>query len=88
MCERATAGGPRRVSSVEETDDAVSVLVLVEETAGLATCPMNPSFPITVSLQRPVGTRRLLDASTLPGRPITVDDAADAVVPIPTTSAP
>ena len=64
--ERACAGGlppagRNVVSSVGETDASVSVLVLVEETPGGATCPMNPKFPVSVTLHRSLGGRQLLD---------------------------
>ena len=35
-------------------------------------CPSNPPTPFTVDLDEPLGDRLLLDASTLPPRPITL----------------
>jgi hypothetical protein len=61
--------GRKIVTTVTETEADVSILVLVEG-MGMATCPSNPPFPVTVQLDQPLGSRQILDGSTLPGRPV------------------
>ena len=70
--ELACAGGqaPRgrevRAVVVDETDDAVSIVVLVEPPTGGQTCPSNPSFEFQVDLGSPLADRAVLDASVYP----------------------
>jgi hypothetical protein len=83
--ERACANGAppddRQVlTTVNETDATIEVLVLVETIPGVATCPSNPAFPVTIQLDRPLGERQLVDASILPGRPLPLDPCAVPVV--------
>src|SRR5918999_6446958 len=49
---------------LEETEETVSVLILVEPLGG--DCPSNPSFEFDVELPSPLGDRRVLDASVYP----------------------
>ena len=51
---------------VTESDDAVSIVVLVERVEGDATCPANPWHPVTITLESPLGSRQLLDAHEFP----------------------
>jgi len=50
---------------VEETDAAVTVTLLVRR-RGNADCQANPEFPVIVSLGKALGTRSLLDGSSVP----------------------
>lgn len=65
------------VPIVTESDEAVSIVVLVESVAGEADCPGNPWHPITITLESPLGSRQLLDAHTFPPQPIGPVDLAD-----------
>lgn len=65
------------VPFVTETEDAVSIVVLVERVEGDADCPGNPWHPITITLESPLGTRQLLDAHTFPPQPIGPAELAD-----------
>jgi hypothetical protein len=49
-----------------ETDEAVSIVMLVESAEGGQTCPGNPSFEYHVELTSPLGDRTVLDASVYP----------------------
>lgn len=70
--EVACAGGQppdgRDVRAVvlDETDESVSIVILVEPASGGQTCPSNPSFPFEVQLPSPLGDRAVLDASVYP----------------------
>jgi hypothetical protein len=70
--EVACAGGQtpqgREVRSVvlDETDEMVSIVILVEPPTGGQTCPGNPSFEFQVNLGSPLGDRTILDASVYP----------------------
>lgn len=69
--ERNCAGGQapdgREVKSLAmETDETVTIVVLVEPVSGAATCPGNPEFPVTIELDAPVGERSLRDGSVIP----------------------
>jgi hypothetical protein len=80
--ETACAGGRAPdgravIPYLTETSDAASVLVLVEQNSGGATCQSNPWVPLTVTLDEPLGDRTVLDGSILPGRPLTWPPAAD-----------
>ena len=55
---------------VTETDETVSIVVLVERVKGGAECPDNPWYPITVTLESPLGSRELLDAHEFPSQPV------------------
>lgn len=55
---------------VTETEDTVSIVVLVERVEGDAECPENPWHPITITLESPLGSRELLDAHEFPPRPV------------------
>lgn len=58
------------VPHVDETDQAVTITVLVEHVQGSAECPENPWHPITVTLQSPLGSRELLDGHAYPVQPV------------------
>ncbi len=80
--ERACASGRAPtgrdvVPIVTETDETISIAVLVESTDGDADCPGNPWHPITITLEEPLGSRQLLDAHTFPPRPIGPVPVAD-----------
>lgn len=69
-----TGGRPpddRQVRSVvvEETQESISVVILVEPPSGDQSCPGNPSFPYEIPLEGPLGDRMVLDASTYPPSP-------------------
>jgi hypothetical protein len=70
--EMACAGGQapqgREVRAVvlDETDEVVSIVILVEAPTGGQTCPGNPSFEFQVDLGSPLGDRTILDASVYP----------------------
>ena len=53
-----------------ETDNEVLVAFAVIPVSGGATCPGNPSTPVTVKLSQPLGERALLDAARMPPAPI------------------
>jgi hypothetical protein len=68
--EMACAGGEaphgREVRAIvlDETDEAVSIVILVEPRGG--DCPSNPAFEFQVDLGSPLGDRTILDASVYP----------------------
>ena len=64
---------------VDEQEDRVLVTMSSEEVVGDATCQGNPSVPVTLELDEPLGDRQLLDAGTWPPTPIRVA-AADAAL--------
>jgi hypothetical protein len=70
--EMACAGGqaPRgrevRAVVLDETDEAVSVVILVEPATGSQTCPSNPNFEFQVDVGSALGDRAILDASVYP----------------------
>ena len=66
------AAGRVEVTSLQETGSTVEVVIAVSPRRGDQTCPSNPPTPFTVDLDEPLGDRLLLDASTVPPRPITV----------------
>lgn len=73
--EQACAGGApptdrEVVPVVIETDESVTVIVLVAPVEGGATCPGNPPHPITVTLDAPLGDRALLDGHVQPAVPV------------------
>lgn len=62
------------VPVVSETDDTVTVIVLVAPVEGGAECPGNPWHGITVSLDAPLGSRQLLDGHRYPAQAVTPVD--------------
>lgn len=66
------AEGRVEVATLRETDSAVELVITVEPRAGGHDCQSNPPTPFTVELDEPLGDRQLLDASTVPPRPITL----------------
>ncbi len=71
--ERACANGEapegRKVTTVlRETNSSLTVIVLVEQVPGYATCPSNPPFAVTVDLGHPLGDPALLDGATIPAQ--------------------
>lgn len=74
--EQACASGQAPVDReivpvVTETDDTVTIVVLVAPVEGGADCPGNPWHPITVTLEAPLGERQLLDGHRHPPEPVT-----------------
>jgi hypothetical protein len=66
-----TGGRPpegREVRSVVvgETEETISVVILVEPPTGAQDCPGNPPFPYEIRLDAPLGDRTVLDGSTYP----------------------
>lgn len=55
--------GREIVPVVTETDNDIEIVVLVAPVPEGATCPGNPWHPITITLDRPFGSRNVLDAS-------------------------
>lgn len=50
---------------------------------GMATCPSNPQFPVTIELTEPLGGRALLDGGVSPPRDAMIDPMLGAhAVPI------
>lgn len=79
--EQACAnGGPpvdrEIVPLVTETDESVTIIVLVAPVEGPATCPGNPWHPITVTLESPLGARLMLDGHHYPPRPVAAANPA------------
>ena len=75
ITERACASGQPPVDRevvpvVIETDESVTVIVLVAPVEGGADCPGNPPHPITVTLEAPLGDRALLDGHVQPAVPV------------------
>lgn len=70
--EVACAGGQApwgrevRAVVVDETVEAVSIVILLEPPTGGQTCPSNPRFEFEVDLESPLGDRTVLDASVYP----------------------
>jgi hypothetical protein len=66
-CASGQAPDGREVKSlVMETDETVTIVVLVEPVSGAATCQGNPEFPVTIELESPLGERSLRDGSVIP----------------------
>ena len=65
------------VPVVTETDESVTIVVLVAPVEGGAECLGNPWHPITVTLESPLGSRELLDGHQYPPKPIGPVDGAD-----------
>lgn len=80
--EQACANGRAPVDReivpvVTETDESVSIVVLVAPVEGGANCPGNPWHPITVTLDAPLGDRELLDGHHHPPEPVAPVDVQD-----------
>jgi hypothetical protein len=67
-CASGQAPDGRKVRAVllDADQEAVSIVVLVEPVRGGADCPGNPSFPLEVELDGPLGERTVYDASVDP----------------------
>ncbi|MGH2649674.1 MAG: hypothetical protein ACRDHK_00485 [Actinomycetota bacterium] len=63
---RAPEGRDVQAVVLAETDETVSIVILVEPAEGGRTCPSNPSFEYQVELASPLGDRMVLDASVYP----------------------
>jgi hypothetical protein len=63
---QAPRGRDVRAVVVGQTDEAVSIVILVEPPTGFQTCPSNPSFEFRVDLGSPLADRTILDASVYP----------------------
>jgi hypothetical protein len=66
-----TAEGRVELVTLEETSDEVRLVVGVRGLGGAQTCPSNPPTPFTVELGQPLGDRVVVDAATVPPRPLT-----------------
>jgi hypothetical protein len=53
------------------TDEAVTIALVVRTVPGGADCPGNPEFPFSITLDEPLGTRKLFDGSSFPPAPRT-----------------
>ncbi len=51
---------------VTETESSIEIVTLVEPVSGGAECPGNPWYPITVTLEEPLGDRTVYDAHESP----------------------
>ncbi len=60
------------VASIDEDDDAVTVVIAVRPRLGGQECPSNPETPFLLELAEPLGDRDLLDGSSVPPRDATV----------------
>ena len=65
------------VPFVTETEEAASIVVLVERVESDATCPENPWYPVTITLEPPLGSRKILDAHEFPPQPVGPVELAD-----------
>ena len=59
--------------TIEYRPDAIVVTFQVRHTGGVATCPSNPPFPVTIELTEALGARSLLDGGVTPARDATID---------------
>jgi hypothetical protein len=78
-CASGRPATGRVVTSVDETDDEIRLVVGVEPAGGDQECPSNPPTPITVELDEPLGDRPLVDAARLP--PIELEEAPAGLSP-------
>lgn len=62
---------------VTETDETVSIVVLVEWMTGDVNCQDNPWYPVTVTLDEPLGSRELIDAHEFPPQAVGPVEVAD-----------
>ncbi len=69
--------GREIIPLVTETDESVTIIVLVAPVEGGADCPGNPWHPITIPLKSPLGSRQLLDGHQYPPQPVASADLAD-----------
>ena len=69
------------VPLVIETEETITITVLVERVAGDAACPMNPWFAITVDLDAPLGERQVLDGGEIPNLALTWPPTHDFLAP-------
>lgn len=75
-CASGQLPGGRSVSPVViESATTVQILVLIEESRGDVTCQGNPSFPLDIELEAPLGVRQIFD--------IAMEPAIELVWPIP-----
>lgn len=66
------AEGRVEVVTLTETESAVEIVLGVRPSGvQTASCQGNPATPFTVELQRPLGTRTVMNAAVLPAREIT-----------------
>jgi hypothetical protein len=63
---QAPDGREVRALLLDADQESVSIVVLVEPVRGGADCPGNPSFPLEVGLDGPLGERTVYDASVDP----------------------
>jgi hypothetical protein len=61
-----TAEGRILPPTVVETDETITILLAVRHRVGSQDCPGNPETRLTVTVGSPIGTRSLLDGSTVP----------------------
>ncbi len=69
--------GREIVPLITETEESVTVVVLVAPVEGGAECPGNPWHPVTVTLESPLGSRQLLDGHRHPPQPVGTVDLSD-----------
>lgn len=62
---------------VTETADEVAIIALVAPVEGDAECPGNPLFPISVTLDAPLGDRMLIDGHRFPRQPVVPSEDFD-----------
>ena len=55
------------VPVVVETETRIEIITMVEPIRGHAECPSNPWFPVTATLDAPLGDRVVVDAQMPPG---------------------
>jgi hypothetical protein len=58
--------------SIVYLDNAVVITMSVRKLPGVHDCVSNPTFPITIQLDQPLGDRRLLDGGRFPPRDATI----------------
>ncbi|MFK0008174.1 hypothetical protein ACIQTZ_14075 [Paenarthrobacter sp. NPDC090520] len=74
------AEGRVEVVKLTETESAVEIVLGVRPSGKqTASCQGNPATPFTVDLQRPLGTRTVMNAAVLPAREITAPESPPAV---------
>lgn len=81
--EHACASGQPaddRIEIVQQrmTDEQLQLVIGVQPASGDQNCPGNPPTPVTIHLDQPLGDRTIVDASTLPPRPIPTSDPTTA----------
>ena len=64
-------GGPPddrevRATVVDDSEEAVAIVILVEPVQGAVTCQGDPDFPFEVALPSAIGDREIVDASVYP----------------------